>query len=100
MRRRYRSLIPGRPSAVKQHPPRPKDEFLPGFWEDEAYQFVPDLTVYDTEVTTVKTGILDAQGNPIVYEEGGMEPFMGFIKPSWVDQDEEESEPEEDDDWT
>ena len=77
MRRRYRTIPSRRPL---------KGTFI----DDETdYVSVPDLIVYDPEPQTVRTGILDARGEEIVYDINMMEP-IGFIH--FPDTDEEDDE--------
>jgi len=72
MRKRYRILTPS-----QVHQKRPHGDFID---PDVDYSHIPNLTVYEPEPQTVRTGLLDASGNEIVYD---LEPLgrIGFIFP-------------------
>lgn len=56
------------------------------------YSYVADdLTVFDPEPQTVRTGILDARGEEIVYDINLMEP-IGFIHFPDAEEDEDADE--------
>lgn len=84
-RKRYRSALP-RDGRVKA-------DFIPCS-EYEDTTFYPQLTIECREPSTIRTGILDADGHEIVYDDPGMDP-IGFVHFAWQ-TGEEEIEDEED----
>lgn len=76
-RKRYRSI-----------PRAPSRPLLRAYDWDGEEVVIPDPIVYDLEPSTVKTGILDARGDEIVYDIPAMDP-IGFVHFPDPQEDEE-----------
>lgn len=77
-------------------PRRPKSDD-DGFWDHP--MVMPHLTVFELDpLPPIVSPIVQPNGDPIIYypiEEG--QGFIGFLKPSWIDEEDEEEEEEDDD---